>query len=68
MRSSPLAVDCPSCNEKVQWTPESMYRPFCSERCRMLDLGAWASEVYAVEGPSVHEENQAIDPRLLDLP
>lgn len=32
----------------------------------MLDLGAWASEVYAVEGPSVHEENQVIDPRLLD--
>ncbi|MBE0624926.1 MAG: DNA gyrase inhibitor YacG [Burkholderiales bacterium] len=32
----------------VLWGPESAFRPFCSERCKMIDLGAWASEQYRV--------------------
>jgi len=32
----------------VPWTRESVYRPFCSERCKLIDLGAWASESYRV--------------------
>ena len=41
-------VSCPQCGAPVAWEPESCYRPFCSERCRMIDLGAWASESYRV--------------------
>jgi len=45
-------VGCPRCAKRVSWGTESPFRPFCSERCKMIDLGAWASEEYrvAVEG------------------
>lgn len=47
--SKPTAtVACPHCQTPVPWTPESRFRPFCSERCRLIDLGAWASERYAI--------------------
>ena len=42
-------VACPRCAKPVRWGPESPFRPFCSERCKMIDLGAWASEEYRVE-------------------
>jgi endogenous inhibitor of DNA gyrase (YacG/DUF329 family) len=41
-------VVCPSCGAPVEWTKESRFRPFCSERCRLIDLGAWAAESYRV--------------------
>jgi len=34
----------------VTWTAENAFRPFCSERCRNIDLGAWAAEEYRVPG------------------
>ena len=37
------SVTCPSCGKTVEWTPEQASRPFCSERCRLIDLGEWAS-------------------------
>ncbi|HRP97286.1 MAG TPA: DNA gyrase inhibitor YacG [Rhodocyclaceae bacterium] len=44
----PIIVKCPQCGKPVQWVAESAWRPFCSERCKQLDLGAWASESYRV--------------------
>ena len=41
-------VACPHCGKPVEWTPASRARPFCSERCKTIDLGAWASEAYRV--------------------
>lgn len=43
-------VKCPHCGKTVPWTPDSTYRPFCSERCRLIDLGAWASEGHRIPG------------------
>ena len=43
-------VDCPTCGKKVEWTDASRYRPFCSERCKQIDLGAWAEEKYIIPG------------------
>lgn len=43
-------VKCPQCGATVEWGPQSPYRPFCSVRCRQLDLGAWASDAYRVPG------------------
>jgi len=43
-------VDCPTCGKKVEWTEASKYRPFCCERCRQIDLGAWAEEKYVIPG------------------
>ena len=37
-------VNCPTCGDKVQWTPQSKFRPFCSKRCQLIDLGEWAEE------------------------
>ena len=41
-------VKCPNCGCEVEWKAENIYRPFCSKRCKMIDLGAWASEDYTV--------------------
>ena len=35
---------CPTCNKPVEWSAAAKWRPFCSERCRPIDLGAWMSE------------------------
>ncbi|TIC79078.1 DNA gyrase inhibitor YacG [Crenobacter intestini] len=41
-------VACPQCGAPVRWEAASRYRPFCSERCRLIDLGQWADESYRV--------------------
>lgn len=41
-------VQCPHCGTETVYAPENPWRPFCSERCRMIDLGAWANESYRV--------------------
>ncbi|NTV96941.1 MAG: DNA gyrase inhibitor YacG [Thiobacillus sp.] len=46
----PRQVKCPICGTSVVWGPQSPPRPFCSDRCRLIDLGAWASDAYRVEG------------------
>lgn len=42
-------VKCPTCRTPVVWRGESQYRPFCSRRCKLIDLGEWAQERYTVE-------------------
>ena len=42
------SVNCPTCRRPVPWTPASEYRPFCSDRCRLIDLGAWLTEQRAI--------------------
>ena len=44
MESSTLIISCPTCGKSLPWTTEQRWRPFCSERCRLIDLGAWADE------------------------
>ena len=41
-------VPCPTCGKDVEWRPENTWRPFCSERCKLIDLGEWATEKYKV--------------------
>jgi hypothetical protein len=48
MSGNARVVNCPTCGKPVAWKPESIHRPFCSARCRQIDLGAWASEAYRV--------------------
>jgi endogenous inhibitor of DNA gyrase (YacG/DUF329 family) len=43
-------VPCPTCGQPSAFEPFNPYRPFCSERCRLIDLGAWAEESYRVPG------------------
>lgn len=48
--STPRIVTCPTCQQRVKWTPSNPYRPFCSDRCRLIDLGAWADGQHAIPG------------------
>jgi endogenous inhibitor of DNA gyrase (YacG/DUF329 family) len=41
-------VKCPTCQTEVVWGPDATFRPFCSERCRLIDLGAWANEEHRI--------------------
>ena len=41
-------VACPQCGRNAVWDTANHFRPFCSERCRLIDLGAWANEDYRV--------------------
>lgn len=45
---APRLIRCPGCGGPSVYSPANPYRPFCSERCKNHDLGAWASEGYAV--------------------
>lgn len=48
-QSGARIVKCPTCKAEVVFDAEiSPHRPFCSERCRLIDLGAWASEKYQI--------------------
>lgn len=49
-------VNCPTCAAKVNWVPENSFRPFCSERCKQIDLGAWAEEKYTIPAVNLPEE------------
>lgn len=46
-------VKCPTCKKEVEWSTASSFRPFCSERCRLIDLGEWASEKHAIPAEPV---------------
>ena len=52
-------VRCPTCGGDSVYSSENPHRPFCSERCRNVDFGAWASESYRVAAPPSAED---IDP------
>jgi len=45
-----LKVRCPRCGARVSWAGNEN-RPFCSEKCRLIDLGRWADEDYRIAGP-----------------
>ena len=46
----PPDVKCPTCGRRLEWTPANPWRPFCSERCRLVDLGAWIREERRIPG------------------
>lgn len=43
-------VACPACGKPAAYDAANAWRPFCSERCRVTDLGGWASENYRIPG------------------
>jgi endogenous inhibitor of DNA gyrase (YacG/DUF329 family) len=55
---APPRVKCPTCRREIDWST-SPFRPFCSERCRLIDLGAWLSEQRAIPSDASAEETQS---------
>jgi len=62
--AQPRVVRCPACGGDSIYAPSNPYRPFCSERCKNLDLGAWASENFRVPDESPPDDQPFGDPRL----
>jgi uncharacterized protein len=55
-----MRVKCPQCGAPVEWK-ESPFRPFCTERCQKIDLGAWIEQRYVIPGESTGESPQDPD-------
>ncbi|GBD39047.1 DNA gyrase inhibitor YacG [bacterium HR37] len=56
-----MKVRCPRCNRIVEWEGNE-WRPFCSERCKLIDLGAWVSEEYRISGERVSYSDDISQP------
>jgi uncharacterized protein len=52
-------VACPTCRKPVRWSETNRFRPFCSERCRMIDLGAWATEQHRIPSDKLDDESES---------
>jgi endogenous inhibitor of DNA gyrase (YacG/DUF329 family) len=59
MAKEEVRARCPRCGTIVRWK-ESPYRPFCSQRCKLIDLGKWVDEEYRITGekPSAEEKEE----------
>jgi len=55
-------VACPNCGKRALWTPANAWRPFCSERCRLIDFGAWATERYRVPVTESNDQPEDAEP------
>ena len=61
--AKPRIVRCPSCGGDSVYGPENPYRPFCSARCKGIDLGAWASESFRVPDETPPDDLPFGDPK-----
>lgn len=57
-----LFVKCPTCKKMVKWEKENSFKPFCTERCKLIDLGAWASGKHSIAGEKV---DASLDSKLI---
>lgn len=62
--AKPRLVSCPNCGSDSVYAPSNPHRPFCSERCRKIDLGAWASESFRVPAEAPPDDQEFGDPKL----
>jgi len=56
--SKDLIVSCPTCKKSIRWQDSEEFRPFCSKRCQLIDLGEWANESHKIPGPPIEEEDE----------
>jgi endogenous inhibitor of DNA gyrase (YacG/DUF329 family) len=54
-------VPCPHCRRLTPFTPTNKWRPFCTERCKMIDLGLWGSDAYRLPDSSSPVEDEDND-------
>lgn len=62
-KSPPTLVECPTCKKEIEWRPDNPWRPFCSERCKLIDLGDWLEERNRIpDKPADFTEGSPEDP------
>jgi uncharacterized protein len=54
----PRKIKCPICSKETLWSESNPYRPFCSQRCRTIDLGDWLSEKHVIPGSKDDDSSQ----------
>jgi endogenous inhibitor of DNA gyrase (YacG/DUF329 family) len=59
---SAARVKCPTCSREIEWSEAAPFRPFCSERCKLIDLGAWLTEQRAIPGETATPPGEASAP------
>ncbi|MBC8024286.1 MAG: DNA gyrase inhibitor YacG [Burkholderiales bacterium] len=57
----PRIIACPVCGKATAFAPSNRWRPFCGERCRTSDLGAWACETYRIPAPPGEDDAASPD-------
>ena len=60
--NAPRQVACPVCSQLSPYAPSNPFRPFCSERCKLVDLGQWASESYRIADAPVDPDSVIAPP------
>jgi len=58
-------LKCPTCGKPVEWK-DNPWRPFCSERCKLLDFDKWTSEAYRVPGQKINPVEMPAQPSARD--
>ncbi len=57
------SVNCPTCGEEVEWIENNSHRPFCGERCKLIDFGEWATEKKTIPGDPLYPvDDEESDP------
>lgn len=57
-----MKVKCPTCQRDVEWSATNEYRPFCSKKCQLIDLGEWAGEEKVISTPAQDSDFLNLDP------
>ena len=55
-------LNCPTCGRAIEWSPQYPFRPFCCERCKLIDLGAWLKEERRIPGQGMDDGAMPRDP------
>ena len=58
MSNYSLISNCPTCKKTIEYSAKNNFRPFCSERCKLIDLGEWANDTNSIPGDTPAQTNE----------
>ena len=61
MQNKSRLVACPTCKKLIEYSINNKFRPFCCERCQMIDLGDWANENFKIPDKKILDDINEID-------
>jgi hypothetical protein len=62
-----MKVNCPTCKKEVQWLTQNEFRPFCTKRCQLIDLGQWANEENAIPSGANKDAETSVPDMNIDI-